>query len=91
MRRQIIAYQNYYKDFFDALDKSTQEKVLYGLLLLKTQDKLSSKYVRFIQDGLFELRIEWKGKYLPDFLLFRRRADSHIIQRFSEEVAENAG
>lgn len=40
------------------------------MLLLKTQDKLSSKYVRFIQDGLFELRIEWKGNIYRIFFCF---------------------
>lgn len=52
MNRKVIAYENYYKDFFDTLDKGTQEKVLYGLLLLKTQDKLPAKYVKFLKDGL---------------------------------------
>ena len=35
MERKIIAYENYYKDFFDSLDKGAQEKVLYGLLFIK--------------------------------------------------------
>lgn len=32
MDRKITAYGNYYKDFFDSLDNSTQEKVLYEWL-----------------------------------------------------------
>ena len=70
MKRRIIAYENYYKDFFDTLDKGTQEKVLYALLLLKTQDRLPSKYVKFIRDGLFELRIEWQGNIYRLFFCF---------------------
>lgn len=70
MKRRIIAYENYYKDFFDTLDKSTQEKVLYGLLLLKTQDRLPSKYVKSIRDGLFELRVEWQGNIYRIFFCF---------------------
>ena len=31
------------------------------MLLLKTQERLSKKYVKFIRDGLFELRILWEG------------------------------
>lgn len=58
MKRNIKAYRHYYKEFFDSLDKSTQEKVLYGMLLLKTQGRLPAKYVKFIGGGLFELRIE---------------------------------
>ena len=51
MSRKIIAYENYYKDFFDTLDKGTQEKVLYGLLLLKTKDRLPAKYEKFLKEG----------------------------------------
>lgn len=64
MRRKIIAYEHYYKDFFDTLDAGTQEKVLYGLLLLKTQERLPAKYVKFLKDGLYELRIEYLSHLL---------------------------
>lgn len=51
MKRRIIAYRNYYKDFFESLDEGTQEKILYGMLLLKTQERLPSKFVKPIRDG----------------------------------------
>ena len=58
MCRKIIAYEHYYEDFINSLDDGSREKVLYGLLLLRTQDRLPSKFVKFLRDGLFELRIE---------------------------------
>ena len=70
MNRKIIAYENYYKDFFDTLNKGEQEKVLYGLLMLKTVDRLSAKYVKSIKDGLFELRIEWQSNIYRIFFCF---------------------
>jgi phage-related protein len=70
MSRKIIAYENYYKNFFDTLDKGTQEKVLYGLLLLKTQDRLPAKYVKFLKDGLYELRIEWQSNIYRIFFCY---------------------
>jgi hypothetical protein len=70
MNRKIIAYENYYKDFFDTLNKGAQEKVLYGLLMLKTVDRLSNKYVKSIKDGLFELRIEWQSNIYRIFFCF---------------------
>ena len=33
MKRRIVAYKNYYKDFFESLDAGTQEKILYGMHL----------------------------------------------------------
>lgn len=70
MKRRIIAYKNYYKDFFESLDEGTQEKILYGMLLLKTQDRLPSKFVKPIRDGLFELRIEWQSNIYRIFFCF---------------------
>mgnify|MGYP000059474450 FL=1 len=81
MSRKIIAYENYYKDFFDALDKGTQEKVLYGLLLLKTQDGLPAKYVKFLKEGLYELRIEWQGNIYRIFFCYDKE---HIVILFNE-------
>ena len=70
MKRKIIAYGTYYKDFFYTLDRLTQEKILYGMLQLKTQERLPSKFVKHIRDGLFELRIEWRGNIYRIFFCF---------------------
>lgn len=42
MNRKIIAYKEYFNVFFAELDKGTQNKVLYVLMLLRTQDRLPS-------------------------------------------------
>ena len=34
MKREIIAYKGYFKEFFDRLDTGTQDKILY---VLKTE------------------------------------------------------
>lgn len=70
MRRSIKAYGTYYKVFFDSLDRLTQEKVLYGMLQLQTQERLPSKFVKYIRDGLYELRIEWRGNIYRIFFCF---------------------
>jgi putative addiction module killer protein len=70
MKRRIIAYGSHYRDFFDALDKSTQEKILYGMLQLQTRERLPSKFMKYIRDGLYELRIEWQGNIYRIFFCF---------------------
>ena len=39
MRRKIRTYGGYFEAFMSELDEKVQEKVQYGLLLLKTQDR----------------------------------------------------
>lgn len=52
------------------LTEKEQEKVQYGLLLLKTQDRLPGKFVKFIRDGLYELRTEYSGNIYRVFFIF---------------------
>lgn len=52
------------------LDEKVQEKIQYGLLLLKTQDMLSRKFVKMVRDGVFELRTEYNGNIYRVFFYF---------------------
>lgn len=70
MEREIIAYKHYFKDFFDRLDEKTQNKILYALMLLETQDRIPIKFVKLIKDGLYELRIEYQGNIYRIFFCF---------------------
>ena len=52
--RKIRTYGGYFEKFMETLNEKEQEKVQYGLLLLKTQERLSTKFVKSIRDGIFE-------------------------------------
>ena len=52
------------------LKEKEQEKIQYGLLLLKTQDRLSTKFIKLIKDGLYELRTEYGGNIFRVFFIF---------------------
>ena len=70
MNRRIIAYKDYFNTFFAELDKGMQDKVLYILMLLRTQDRLPTKFIKAIRDGLFEVRIEYNGNIYRIFFCF---------------------
>lgn len=70
MKRKIIAYKDYFNLFFEQLDERTQDKVLYVLMLLRTQDRLPAKFIKLIRDGLFELRIEYNSNIYRIFFIF---------------------
>ena len=52
------------------LTEKEQEKVQYGLLLLKTQGRLPKKFVKLIRDGVYELHTEYGGKIFRVFFIF---------------------
>ena len=54
----------------ESLTLKVQEKIKYGLLLLKTQDRLPAKFVKHIKEGLFELRTEYEGNIYRVFFIF---------------------
>ncbi len=70
MKRKIVTYGGYFERFMETLSEKAQEKVLYGLLLLKTQERLSAKFVKFIRDELYELRTEYNGNIYRVFFIF---------------------
>lgn len=47
-----------------------QKKVDYCLDLLKSQDGVPTKFVKYIKEGLFELRIEWESNIYRVFFIF---------------------
>ena len=70
MKRRIITFGRYFGEFMEGLTAKEREKVDYGLVLLKTQDRLPSKFVKHIKDGLYELRTEYNGNIYRVFFIF---------------------
>ena len=48
-KRKIRTYGGYFEAFMETLTEKEQDKIQYGLLLLKTQERLSTKFVKFVQ------------------------------------------
>ena len=55
MKREIIAYKGYFKEFFENLDAGTQDKILYVLMLLQTQDRIPLKFMRLYQSNIYRI------------------------------------
>lgn len=52
------------------LPDNVQEKIQYGLLLLKTQQRLSARFVKHLRDGIYELRTDYGGCIYRVFFIF---------------------
>ena len=70
MKRRIITFGRYFGEFMEGLTAKEREKVDYGLVLMKTQDRLPTKFVKHIRDGLYELRTEYNGNIYRVFFIF---------------------
>lgn len=91
MYRKIIAYKDYFNNFFAALDKGTQDKVLYILMLLRTQDRLPTKFIKFIRDGLYEVRIEYSSNIYRIFFTFDDGKIVVLFNAFQKKTQKTPG
>ena len=80
MRRKIATYGGHFESFMDTLTIKEQDKVQYALLLLKTQDRLSVKFLKHLREELFELRVEYNGNIYRVFLIFD---DGNVVVLFN--------
>ena len=80
MDRNIQYYKNYFIDFYNALDSATQRKLAYVIQYVKTESRWNERFVKFIRDGLFELRAMHNGNIYRVFFILD---DGNIIILFN--------
>ena len=80
MDRKIITYGGYFERFLMGLSVKERQKVKYGLLLLKSQDKVSTRFVKYIRDGIYELRTLYSGNIFRVFFIFD---DGNVVVLFN--------
>ena len=70
--RQIIAYKNYFLDFYGKLENNVQAKIEWTLNLIRVTPKVPEKYFKHIEGtkGLYEIRIEVAGNIYRIFSFF---------------------
>ena len=62
------------------LTQKEQQKVKYGLLLLKSQDKVSARFVKYIRNGIYELRTLYNGNVFRVFFILD---DGNVVVLFN--------
>ena len=80
MDRNIQYYKNYFIDFYNSLDCATQRKIAYVIQYIKTESRWNEKFVKFIRDGLFELRAINNGNIYRVFFILD---DGNIVILFN--------
>ena len=68
--RKILTYGGYFERFMERLTEKEQQKVKYGLLMLKSLERIPTKFVKYIREGIYELRTEYNGNIFRVFFIF---------------------
>lgn len=80
MERKVIAYKHYFRDFIQSLRPEEAKKVFYVLDMLKSSNRIATKFVKHIHDGLYEMRAEMNSNIFRVFFVFD---DGHIVVLFN--------
>lgn len=80
MKRRISTYGGYFERFIELLTDRELLKLNYIISLLETEDRIPAKFIRYIRDGLYELRLEYNNNIYRVFFIFD---DGHIVVLFN--------
>lgn len=80
--RQIMPFQNYFKDFKKTLSIDVLKKIYQVFIYIMTEERIPVKYLKSIEGtkGLYEIRIEESGNIYRIFCCFD---DGNIIVLFN--------
>ena len=80
MKRKIITYGGYFEEFLSTLSEKEVKKLDYIVSLLESEDRLPVKFIKFLRDGLYELRMKYGGNIYRVFFIFD---DGKIVVLFN--------
>jgi phage-related protein len=72
IERQVIAYKNYFLDFYNELDDNVQAKIEWTLNLIRVTQKVPEKFFSHMTGtkGLYEVRVEVGSNIFRIFSFF---------------------
>lgn len=79
--RRILVYKDYFLTFYRALEAEAQKKIDYVLDVLKMQDRVSEKFVKYIKEGIYEIRASYNGNIYRAFFIFD---EGNIVMLFND-------
>jgi len=70
IEREIFTFGFYFDDFLKSIPGKAIEKIDYILLLIRTEERITQKFIKHITKGLFEIRILFSGNIYRIFFYF---------------------
>ena len=86
--RQIIYYEEYYLDFFNAQKEEVRKKLNWTLQLISIQDRIPEKFFKHItgSDAIFEIRVEVGSDIFRVFSFFDKGNLVILVNGFQKKT-----
>lgn len=87
-----MTYGGYFEKFIADLTEKEIKKLDYIISLLETEDRLPVKFIKYLRDSLYELRMEYNSNIYRVFFIFDE--DRIVVlfngfQKKSQKTPEN--
>ena len=72
MEREIIFYENHFLEFYNGLDRKTQEKVEYVFDVIRYEERVPTSFLKHLEgtDQLYEIRVRMGNNIYRIFCFF---------------------
>lgn len=68
--KQILAYKDYYENFYLSLSQIERDKVDRVLVLMQSENRMPTHFIKPLEDGIQELRITTLNKELRILFIY---------------------
>ena len=68
--RNIITYKDYFENFFVKQRPKVKDKIIWTFALIEEIDRIPETYLKYLEDGLFEIRVQLASDIFRIFCFF---------------------
>ena len=86
MKRKIKTYGGYFERFIETLLPKELVKLNYIISLLETSDRMPIKFIKYIREGLYELRMEYESNSYRVFFIFDKDCIVVLFNGFQKKT-----
>jgi len=86
--REVILYKEYFSEFLNKLILKNQEKVIWTIKLIETQEIIPTIFLKFIEgaNGLYEIRVQCGNNAFRIFCFFDSGKRVVLINGFQKKT-----
>ncbi len=87
-KREVIYYEDYYLDFFNAQKEAVRKKFNWTLQLIANHDRIPEKFFKHISgsEGIYEVRVEVGSDIFRVFSFFDKGSLVVLVNGFQKKT-----
>ena len=84
--RHVEFYKEYFEEFFENLPPKVQSKIIWTLELIEDIEVIPESYLKYIEDGIYEIRIKFGSNIYRLFAFFDKGKLIVVLNGFQKKT-----